>query len=181
VDCKSLLRTAASCCICRGLSTTSNDASEGFLARIPRRPMLSEKGGNRRLNFRRAAGLFPAHRRARPAVQIAAVVFNVVVWPSGGADYPGSSRRRLRASTHHDSKSLSPLSRIRLSARPIQFRSQKHRKRRASAPRSAGRLLAALSAGARIRSTGRTSFRVHPPATGAASLRSCRRRRGSVG
>ena len=67
----------------------------------------------------------------------------------------GNFRRRSHASAHHDSKSLSPRSRIRLSARPIQFRSQKHRNRGTSSTGFAGHLLPLPSAGTWIRSTAR--------------------------
>ena len=90
----------------------------------------SRKGRNRthQLLARRQI-FFQPHPRAGPAVQIPAVMFQVVAWRSGGAVYFGSSRRRhfpLHAAAHHDSKPLPPLSGIRLSAGPLQFRSQEH-------------------------------------------------------
>jgi transposase len=51
-------------------------------------------------------------------------MFKTVTGRSGGAVYFGSSRRHqfpLHAATHHDSKSLSPFSGIRLPAGPLQF------------------------------------------------------------
>jgi hypothetical protein len=61
-----------------------------------------------------------------------------------GAVYAGGfAAARLRASgTDHDLKPLPPLSGIRLSASPFQFRSQEHRNRRASAQRFGGDLFA---------------------------------------
>ena len=70
-----------------------------------------------------------AHPRTRPAVQIPAVVFESMERCGGGAVYLGSSRRHylpLHAAAHHDSKSVPPLSGIRLPKGPLHFGSQEH-------------------------------------------------------
>src|SRR3954465_2404681 len=56
--------------------------------------------------FTRRQIFFQTHPGTRPAVQIPALVFQVMTWRSGGAVYFGSSRfyqLPLHAATHHDS------------------------------------------------------------------------------
>lgn len=96
------------------------------------RCLRNARNGTSRLLARRQI-FFQPHPRAWPAVQIAAVILKVIARPGGGAVYFGSSRRcplPLHAPAHRDSKPLTPFSRIRLSSRPLQFRSQEHRGRR---------------------------------------------------
>lgn len=95
--------------------------------------MFKERAERDQQAARPPADIFQPHPRAWPAVQIAAVILKVIARPGGGAVYFGSSRRcplPLHAPAHRDSKPLTPFSRIRLSSRPLQFRSQEHRGRR---------------------------------------------------
>lgn len=65
----------------------------------------------------RAQIFLQAHPRAWPTVQIPAVVFEPIARRSGGTGYFGSFRRRhllLHAAAHHNSKSVPPVSGIRL-------------------------------------------------------------------
>src|SRR3954465_6787098 len=111
--------------------------------------------------FTRREIFFQAHPGTRPAVQIPAIVFQVITWRSGGAVYFGSSRfyqLPLHAATHHDSKSLPPVSGIRLSAGPFQFRSQEHWERGASPQALKSPVFALPPTGSRIRPTARANF-----------------------
>ncbi len=93
--------------------------AESFSLRDPTRPDVPGTGetGPPLLAWRQI--FLQPHPRAWPAVQIPAVVFEVVIWRGGASFYLGSSRRHQlppHAAAHHDSKTLSSLSGICLPA-----------------------------------------------------------------
>lgn len=69
------------------------------------------------------------HPGAWPAVQIPAIVFEFMASCGGRAVYVGSFRHRHlppHAAAHYNSKPMPPFSGIRLSASPLQLRSEEH-------------------------------------------------------
>src|ERR1039458_2815417 len=107
---------------------------------------------------------FQPHPRARPVVQIAAIGGSTGGRRRGSSTvYFGSLRleNRPHHGIDHDSNPLPSPSRVRLPARPLRSRQEKHRSGRPTAGGLGGSLLGVPPAGTGLRSSSPAALRAH--------------------